>query len=298
MHRQIAWNDLRYVLAVGRSGSLSGAARTLQINHSTVFRRIGNIEAQLGVRLFDRQRDGCTPTSAGEEMIAFAEKMDAGIIALERRLGGEDLRPSGTVRLTTSDTLLPILLDSISRFHNQYPEIRLELITGNPMLNLTRRDADIALRATTTPEQHLIGRKLSKVAFAVYGSTAYIERSGGNDLSQDHAWIGLDDSLAHLDAYKWLRANAPPHQIALVLSSLSGVLEAATRGMGLALLPCYMAWDLPDLVRCTPVLEEVATDLWMVVHEDLRKTARVRALMDFLAADLSALKLIFEGVCL
>lgn len=295
MHSKIAWDDLLYVLAVGRSGSLSAAARMLRVNHSTVFRRIGNIEEQLRVRLFDRHRDGYSPTTAGEAIIALAEEMDASVVALERRLAGEDLRPNGIVRLAASETLVPMLLELLPDFRKEYPEIRLELVTGTQMLNLTRRDADIALRATTTPEEHLFGRKLSRIAFAVYGSKEYLARAGGKDLSRNHAWIGIDDSLAHLGAYKWLRTNAPTHRVALVASSLGTVLAAAARGIGLALLPCYMARDVPNLVRCGAVVEEAGTDLWLLVHEDLRRVTRVRVLMDYLAAGLTVRRPIFEG---
>lgn len=294
MQRILAWDDLLYVLAVGRSGALAGAARSLSVNHSTVFRRIGAIEDQLGVRLFDRRREGYSPTTAGEAIIDFAKGIEAGVVDLERRLSGEDLKPQGTVRLTTSDTLVPVLLGVLPRFRIENPEIRLELVTGNQILNLSRRDADIALRATTAPDEHLFGRKLASIAYAVYGSAEYLAGAGGTELSQGKMWIGLDDSLSHLLAYQWLNRNVPAHQISLLGSSLSVVRAAASAGMGLALLPCYMATSSPSLVRCSPVQREVSTDLWMLVHEDLRKTTRVRALMDFISAEFTAMRPVFE----
>lgn len=295
MHRQLAWDDLLFVLAVGRAGSLSGAARLLDVNHSTVFRRIAQAEDKLGVRLFDRQREGYSATPAGEAMIAFAQEMDRGIIALERRLAGEDLRPAGTVRLATTDTLLPLLVALVPQLTALYPDIRLELVTATQMANLTRRDADLALRATTAPEPHLVGRKLAPIGFAVYAARAYIEQAGSAELDGDHAWVGLDETLAHTAAYRWLESHVPPSRTRLVMSSLSAVLLAARQGNGLALLPCYMADPASDLVRCSPVLPEVSSALWLLVHSDLRKVARIRAVMDFLAQALSERSDSFSG---
>jgi DNA-binding transcriptional LysR family regulator len=288
MHSRLAWEDLQFVLAVGRSGSLSGAARTLDVNHSTVFRRISQAEEKLGVRLFNRQREGYTPTPSGDAMIAVAQDMERDILALERRLAGEDLRPAGTVRLATTDTLLPLLLQLVPQLAGEYPDIRLELVAATQMANLTRRDADLALRATTSPEAHLVGRKLAPIAFAVYAAKEYIARADSANLEGAHAWIGLDETLAHTAAYRWLETHAPPARTRLIMSSLSGVLLAARAGNGLALLPCYMADSDSDLVRCSPVLPEVSSALWLLVHSDLRKVARVRAVMDFLAREITS----------
>lgn len=295
MHKQLAWDDLLYVLAVGRSGSLSGAARLLGVNHSTVFRRIALTEDRLGVRLFDRQRKGYSPTPAGEAMISFAEEMDIGITALERRLVGEDMRPAGTVRLASTDTLLPLLAGLMPGFASQYPNIRLELATATQMVNLTRRDADVALRATTAPDEHLVGRKLASIGFAIYGAKEYVCHAGGDDLSENHSWIGLDETLAHTAAYKWLASNAPFENTRLVVSSLSGAMAAARHGNGLALLPCYMVDKDQDLVRCSPVLPAVSSELWLLVHRDLRKVARVRALLDYLGHEIGKLAAFFSG---
>ncbi|WDA39762.1 LysR substrate-binding domain-containing protein [Erythrobacter sp. BLCC-B19] len=156
--------------------------------------------------------------------------MDRGIIALERRLAGEDLRPAGTVRLATTDTLLPLLVALVPQLTALYPDIRLELVTATQMANLTRRDADLALRATAAPEPHLVGRKLAPIGFAVYAARAYIEQAGSAELDGDHAWVGLDETLAHTAAYRWLESHVPPSRTRLVMSSLSGVLLAARQG--------------------------------------------------------------------
>jgi DNA-binding transcriptional LysR family regulator len=291
----LAWDDLLYVLAIGRTGSLSGAARELGVNHATVYRRINKVEEQLRVRLFDRQRDGYAPTAAGEAMIALAAEMDEDVVALERRLAGEDLRPTGTVRVTTTDTLISTVVPMLSKFRVVYPEINIELVTGNQMLNLSRRDADVAIRPTTKPDESLVGRKLATLAFAVYGSSPYLAAVGGSDLSRNHKWVGFDDSLSHLSSYVWLRQNVPADRVTFRSTAFMAIIEAVAQGMGLGILPCYLADLRPDLVRCSELLPEVATDLWLLVHEDMRHAARVRAFVDFIAVEMAQMRPLFQG---
>lgn len=295
MHRMLAWDDLLYVLAVGRAGSLSGAARDLGVNHATVYRRIGKIEEQLRVRLFDRQRDGYAPTAAGEAMIALAAEMDEDVIALERRLAGEDLRPSGTVRVTTTDTFISTVMPMLARFREAYPEIGIELVTGNAMLNLSRRDADVAIRPTMRPDETLVGRKLASLAFAIYGSKQYLASVGGGDLSRNHRWVGFDDSLSHLSSYQWLKRNIDAGRVGFRSSSFMAIVEATANGLGLGILPAYLAELRPELVRCSEPLPEVATDLWLLVHDDMRHAARVRAFVDFIAAEIGRMRPLLEG---
>ena len=295
MHNALEWDDLRYVLQVGREGSLSGAARKLRVNHSTVFRRIGAIEQKLGVRLFDRQRDGYVPTPAGEAAIALAAEMDGEVVDLERRLAGQDLRPSGTVRVTTTDTLIDVLVPLCAQFRADYPEILIDLVTGNEMLNLSRRDADIAVRPSSNPPGELHGRRIAGIALAPYASRTYLASVGGGGIDRVHQWIGLDDSLAHLGAYRWLRDNVAPDRIAFCSTAFLASRQAALHDMGAAILPCYLADGFDELVRVAEPLPELGTDLWLLVHDDLRRTARVRVLLDFLAAELAKLRSLFEG---
>ena len=295
MHRRLAWDDLQYVLAVGRAGSLSGAARELRVNHSTVFRRVGMIEEQLGVRLFDRHRDGYVATAAGEAVIGLAGKLDDDILGLERKLAGEDLRPSGTVRVTTTDTLIDTLVPLFGAFQKLYPEICLELVTGNQFLNLSRRDADVALRPSMEPPETLHGRRISAIAFAPYGSKSYLAAVGGGGVERTHRWVGLDDTLSHLSVHAWLRDRVPAEQIGFKANSFVAAKSAALAGMGLALLPCYMADHTSELERIGDPIPALATDFWLLVHEDIRRTARVRAFIEFIFAELVKLKPLLEA---
>ena len=287
MHRKLAWDDLLYVLSVGRSGSLSGAARALRVNHSTVFRRIGAVEDQLGVRLFDRRRDGYVPTAAGEAMIALAQDMDEQVVALERRLAGEDLRPSGTVRVTTTDTMISTVTPLCGAFRSLYPEMSVELVTGNEFLNLSRRDADVAIRPSAHPPENLHGRRIGTIAFAPYGSKRYFAQTGGACLARAHQWIGFDDTLSHLSAHRWLRENVDAERVCFRATSFLAIVAAVKADMGVAILPCYLGDSERDLERASDPLVDVKTDFWLLVHEDLRHTARVRAFTDFFFSELS-----------
>jgi DNA-binding transcriptional LysR family regulator len=148
MHRSMDWDDLHLVLAVFREGTLSGAARRLNVTHSTVFRRLGAIEEKIGARLFERFRDGYAPTPAGETAAASAVRLEDEVLTLERKLSGQDLKPFGTVRIATTDTLGAILMWHLPAMRALHPEIQLEIAISNAMANLTRREADIAIRPT------------------------------------------------------------------------------------------------------------------------------------------------------
>lgn len=295
MHRRLAWDDLLTVLAIGRSGSLAGAARELRVNHSTMFRRIAAIEEKIGVRLFERSRGGYAPTAAGEAVVRLALRIDEDVVDLERQLAGEDLRPSGTLRVTTTETLLPWVVPICAEFERGFPEIVIELASGSSLLNLSRRDADVAIRPSAAPPENLFGRRIATIAFAVYGGPDYLAGIDAAKPWAEHDWVGLDDSLSHLRAYGWIAENVPRHRVRLSASSLAGVLHAVEAGIGLGLLPCYMAAGRDRLARVSANVPEPETDLWLLVHKDLRRVARVRAFTDFAYERLTALRPLLEA---
>jgi DNA-binding transcriptional LysR family regulator len=295
MHRHVAWDDLAYVLAVGRAGSLSGAARSLHVNHSTVFRRVSALEERMGARLFDRQREGYIPTLAGEEVIASASKVEEEVTALERRVSGKDLRPSGVVRVTTSDVLIEAIVPVCAGFRRLYPEICIELTTGHQVLDLGRRDADVAIRASAAPPENLYGRRIAGIALCPYASKDYLASRQSSDPEEDHDWIGMDDSLPGVPAHAYLRARAQRERIGLKATSFLSARAGAVAGMGVALLPCYVGDNVKELERAGEVLPHVAVSLWLLVHEDLRKTARIRAFTDYVWDELRKLRPYLEG---
>jgi DNA-binding transcriptional LysR family regulator len=292
---KLRWDELRLVLAIGRSGTLSGGARRLAIDHSTAFRRLGALEARLGVRLFDRAREGYVATPAGEAVIAAAASFDETVGELEQQLAGQDLRPSGTVRVTTTDTLLDLLAPLLAGFRAAHPDIILEVAVANEFFTLTRRDADVAIRPAAQAPDALVGRRLAGIAGALYAAPAYLAgRPDPIDLGT-HDWVAPDETLGDLGSARWVRAEVPPERIVCRSNSLLALRAAARAGMGIAPLPCFLADPDPGLLRVRPPLPEMASALWLLTHTDLRRVARVRAFLDFMAARLAAQRPLLEG---
>jgi DNA-binding transcriptional LysR family regulator len=277
--QQMAWDDLRTVLAIARAGSLSGAARVLGVNHATVFRRLGAIEQGLGVKLFERTRGGYTPTTAGEDVAAAAARIDAEVAGVERRVVGRDRLPAGSLRVTTTDTLLTGLLSPVlAAFRRQYPEIVLEIVVSNTQLNLSKRDADVAVRPTSSPAENLVGRRAGTIAQAPYAA-ATPERDPPEPADAD--WIGPDETLWYRQLEDWMRRQGHDQRCGYRVDSLAGMHAAARAGAGAAILPCYLGDADPALVRIGGPVEALAIDLWLLTHPDLRDVARIRAFTAF-----------------
>ncbi|MEW6644703.1 MAG: LysR family transcriptional regulator [Pseudomonadota bacterium] len=290
------WDDLRYVLAVAEAGSLAGAARTLGVNHTTVLRRISAFETSLGLRLFERLPTGYVLTGGGEELIAAARTVRDTVTTLERRLVGQDLRLSGTVRITTTDTLMATLLPGVlADFRAEQPGIDLEVAMANAMANLSLRDADVAIRPSNNPPEALVGRRVAAIAFAIYGSPAYLARHDPADDLAGHHWVAPDDNLAATTAAQWMRTELPECEVVLRADSLLALRQTAEAGLGLAALPCYLGDTSPGLVRVRPPIAAMATALWVLTHDDLRHTARIRAFTEFAATALGRHRALLEG---
>jgi DNA-binding transcriptional LysR family regulator len=291
--RHIEWDDLRYVLAVAEHGGLAAAARVLGVNHTTVLRRVNGFEEAHGLRLFERLPSGYALTAGGEEMLATARRMAETVAELERRLSGQDLRLEGTLRVATTDTLMASLLPGVlARFHAAHPGIVVEVAVSNLFANLTRRDADVAIRPAASPPETLVGRRVADVAFALYAAPG-LAVPGDEDLGA--AWIGLDDSLAGSTIAAWMRNALPEARIVLRCDTLVGAAAAAAAGLGVAALPCYLGDGWPGLRRIAGPVPEMTTALWVLTHEDLRRTARVSAFTEFAAEAFAARRALFEG---
>jgi DNA-binding transcriptional LysR family regulator len=275
MHNGIDWDDLRLVLSIARGKGLSGAARALGINHATVFRRLNQLEQQIGVRLFERFRTGYAATAAGEKVVALAERIEGGVVDVTRALSGQDTRPQGTVRLTTTDALLPLIGRCLPHLHEANPEITIELCIVNMMVNLSRRDADIALRATGSPPPDLFGRKVGRFVYGVYAATGM--KAARANLSA-LPWVAPDDTVSHTPSAVWMSKHVPGASVAGRGNSLPSILEMVRAGIGVGLLPCLLADQLPGL-RQVGHPAPMALDLWLLTHNDLRNVARVRATM-------------------
>ncbi|MDR5905620.1 LysR family transcriptional regulator [Franzmannia qiaohouensis] len=270
----LQWDDLRVILAIAGAGSLAGAARRMEASHATLFRRLNAIEARLGVRLFERSRTGYAPTAAGEDLAAVAARVESEVLGAERRVVGRDLRLSGTMRVTTTDTLLMGLLSPIfADFRREHPEITLEVAVSNQLFNLSQRDADVAVRPAAAPPEHLVGRPAGRIAQAVYarGETA------------PDTWVGPDRHLGYTALDTWMADSGANQRCRYRVDTMLGMYAAVREGVGRAVLPCYLADGDPGLTRIGEPLPELATDLWLLTHPDLRRVARVRAFMAFMA---------------
>ncbi|WP_043616961.1 LysR family transcriptional regulator [Ensifer sp. ZNC0028] len=298
-HHRIDWEDLRFVLAVAEANSLAAAARALGVNHTTVLRRVGSFEQKLGVRLFDRLPSGYTLTAGGEELLAVARQMADTVTELERRLTGQDLRLEGSLRITTTDTLMASILPSIlADFRQCHPGVLLEVSTSNALANLSHRDADVAIRPAVDSPDALVGRRIAKVAFAVYAAPSYLDLRGlaaadTIDIAREH-WIGLGDALASTSVARWMRATLAGPAV-LRCDSLVTAREAAMAGIGLAALPCYLGDTTPGLIRIGAPVADMTRELWLLTHEDLRRTARVSAFTEFVGQALAKHRRLLEG---
>ncbi len=299
MSSKLAWDDFRLVKAITDHGGLTGAAGALAVNHSTVFRRLGQIEEMVGMPLFERRKTGYVATVAGAEMAALAGRMEEDVTAFSRRLAGRDVAPSGEIRITTTDTLhLNLLLPIFAGFRRAHPAIRLDVVIGNQALNLSKRDADVAIRASDTPGETLVGRRIATLAWAIYG------RSDDGMTTQEKAdparlyqrdWVALGDQLSHVKAARFVREHVAPERIALKSSAVLGITEAVEQGLGIGPLPCFIADRRPGLTRLLPPNPDFATGLWVLTHPDIRHVPRVRAFMDYCSNELMRHRMLIEG---
>lgn len=296
---QISWDDIRLVKAIAEAKGMAGAGERLGINHSTVFRRLGQLEAQLGVKLFDRHRAGYAPTPPGEEITALAERIEEDLASVSMRLAGCAVSPAGELRVTTNDTLLMHLLTPVfAAFREAYPNIRLDIVIGNQALNLSKRDADIAIRATDKPPETLIGRRLATIHWALYGRREDFP-DGGQDLDLlalfERPWVALGDNFGMIHVARYVRDKAPAEKIVYKLNTVLGLAEAIEAGIGIGHLPCFIADTRPALVRLTAPAPEFSTGLWLLTHQDLRHSPRVRAFLDFCGAEIARRRVVIEG---
>lgn len=291
MHKGMDSDDLRLALAIARGEGLSGAARTLGLNHATVFRRLNRLEQRIGVRLFERFRTGYAATPAGEKVVALADRIESGVVDVTRELSGQDTRPQGTVRLTTTDALLPLVGRCLPDLQAANPEITLELCIVNMMVNLSRRDADIALRATGSPPPDLFGRKVGRFVYGVYAAKSL--KTARPDFAA-LPWVAPDDTVSHTPSAVWMTRHVPGATIAGRGNSLPSILEMVRAGIGVGLLPCLLADRLPDLRRLGHPAP-MALDLWLLTHNDLRNVARVRATMGALGDAISRSQPLLSG---
>ena len=284
------WNDIPLFLAVADARSLAGAARVLGVNHSTVFRRLNGLEQAMGVRLFERLPEGYVLTAVGQEIAREAQQARAAVDAMARTAAGRDASLAGDVRLTTAPNLArQFVPGALARLRQAHPGIRVEVVVSDSDYDLARREADLALRATSHPPDYLIGRKVLDVRWFVMAGKAYLRETSAPRVMQDleqHALIGADAGFQRLEAFRLLHRRFAREQFVATANTLDTMAALATAGLGLAVLPGDQVG--PELVRLFPFQPAVSNGLWLLTHPDLRRVARIRAVSDAIFATLTA----------
>lgn len=279
------WDDLRYVLFLGREKRLVRAAMKLGVSHSTVGRRVRELEKRLGVRLFDQHREAFEPTASGRELMAVAEELELRVQSLERRVVGRDAELRGPLRVSTMDLLYQRHLPDFATFAAQHPSVELHVAVKDDAVSLTKGEADVALRLTNKPPDNLVGRRLKRVEFAVYASRELVRKVGADAPLSAFPWVHWDDPVLAKWLDGWLAKHARGARVGMRVSHGAMMLKPAiAAGIGVHFLACFEGDGDPTLQRLGPVHKEFGRDVWALTLPALRHTARVRAFMTHLTS--------------
>lgn len=282
---ELSSQDLGLVLALVRGGTLAEAARRLGVDSSTVFRSIGRLEKQLGLALFVRGRQGMAANDLAMALARRAEAIEGELDQARELLATGDRALTGTLRITTTDTLLQgLLLPALAEFRHSWPHVELELVTTNQLASLSRREADVAIRATRKPPEHLVGARLGTIRSALWASERYLAGAPAVGDLAAHAWIApeADDTLAGHPSIQWRRQQHPDAAPVVRCNSILSVAQAIEGGLGIGVAPLFLLEGRPGVVNLSGRVPELDTDLWMLSHADVRHLRRVKVFFDFL----------------
>ncbi len=280
----VNWEDIRHFLAVAQNGTLSGAARSLKVDHATVSRRLAALEAALDVRLVDRLPRSCRLTTAGRQVFERAKEMEAGAHGIARLAKAAHAPLVGRVTLSAPPVLVThVLVEHLTRFRAEYPDIRLSISAQGQQISLSRREADVAVRLVRPDEAGSVARKIGAMAFGLYAQRSYA------NLAMPERWqfIAFDQSYSEMPQQQWLLGIAGDRPVACELNHISEHLIAVRAGVGVAGLPCFIGDRDHDLVRIGEDVPPFVRDIWLLVHRDLRRTPAVRAVTDFVVVAIS-----------
>jgi DNA-binding transcriptional LysR family regulator len=281
---RLPWTDFHLVLAVSREGSVAKACVTLGMTHSTLLRKLDQIEHRLKTRLFDRVRGRYTLTPAGQEIEQAARSFEPVASAAESRAMGQDLRPSGEVRVSVSSVVLQYLMPPVlAQFAPAFPEVQIEMSTSREHVSLRRREADIAIRVADAVPDWLVGRRLVDLDFKIFGR----RRSGGSrlpmrsveELASERRWVGFESDARELKFDRWLAGTVPESSVVLRVDNFSHALTMVRAGLGVGLLPAFLAASFDDIQALTPAITELQTPLWLITHPELRNAMRIKVFM-------------------
>ncbi|MCG6863064.1 MAG: LysR family transcriptional regulator [Chromatiaceae bacterium] len=285
------WDDLRLFLAVARNGSISGGAKTLELQHSTVSRRMRKLEEDLGVRLFEKMRNGYELTVAGEKLKVAAGRMECEALDVDGALSGKDTRLAGTLRVTAINNMATtVLMPMFTSFSRRYPEVALHIMVSNSDASLAQREADVAVRLSNAPPDTLIGKRVTTVASTVYGSYQYLDALREN--GGEPQWLGVECCVFHKS---WTKKSCGGQSHRFFVDDTLLTQAALREGMGVSILPCFMGDPDPSLERFCDPDPEWNLGMWLLLHPDLKRTARVLAFRDHMLDAIKAKTDLFEG---
>lgn len=285
------WDDLRLFLAVARTGSISGGAKQLDVQHSTVSRRMRALEEKLGARLIERKKGGFELTVAGENIKQSALRIEREMLNVDEAVLGKDAGMIGPLRVTAINNMASsVLMPIFARFSEQHPQVDLHIIVSNADASLAQREADIAIRLTNTPSDTLIGNRMLTVASTIYGSRDYLKKI--RKQGSEPKWIGVDCCVLHKS---WTKQYCEHQSHNFYSDDTLLTLAAIREGLGVSYLPCFMGDVDPMLARyCEPDIQH-DVGLWILLHSDMKRTARVLAFRDHMIQNIQAQRDLFEG---
>ena len=280
MHNNLNWEDLRFVLKVAQTGSIAAASKALGVNRTTVLRRINQLESDLDYRLFDRMGSGYALAPGAEQLLESAIEVEKTIDELQRRILGKEVLLEGSIRVTTTDSLLiTTVVPHLESFRQQHPNIELEVTISNHQLNLSQRDADVAIRPGKQIPDNLVGRQLGTMQFGLYANESYIREHPSKNL-EEHRWIGMENPILNSPPGKWMQERVPHSAICIRTDSFVTMRAMAETGMGIALLPQNLAERTKVLKRIIQPEPNLENNIWVVTHPDLQRAARIHAFME------------------
>jgi DNA-binding transcriptional LysR family regulator len=279
------WDDLRVFLTLAREGSLTAAARKLEVSHPTIARRVKALEEAIGARLFDRLPDRFVITNAGEELLADAEVMEKAAEAIHRRSANLGDTAHGQVRISAGEAMTGYLAANLPRLRHDLNCIEFELSSSHMLANLSRREADLMIREQLPDLGSIIAKKLGTAAFAIYGAAATAPAKANRTELKEMTWIGFDDDHAYFPGQAWIRGLLDNSRPMIRLNNWLVLRDALRAGAGISLLPCYLGDSDPALARIgvgqqRGLISDVTADQYLLVHHDLRNLPRVRHVME------------------
>jgi DNA-binding transcriptional LysR family regulator len=284
---KLSASDVDVVLALVRGGTLAAAGERLAVDASTVFRSIQRLEKGLGQRLFERSRTGYLPSELANELAQYGEQMEAQLEAARSVAQAQPEQVAGTVRITTTDTVLHALVaPALKQLQPVHPLLGYELHTGNELASLTRRDADIAVRATQRPPPHLVGKHIGPIRVALFAGSHTGLADFESAAASQASWIAPDEGLPEHPAVVWRKKHFPKLVPAYRVNSILTVAELVAQGLGIGLLPLFLAQRRSDLRQISEVLDACQTELWLLTHTESRHLRRVHAVYSHLAQSL------------